>query len=726
MYQLQQQAAFSAAGLEAGSPDHASSSGGAYTVHQSQISRFHQAETSFPLAQMGIHAERSIHAEMCTRPAMGMGSDRRISHSHLAASLRVIARLMCSMSEAPALALALGAGQPAHASATVHHWLSGHGPAAEASLGAWSQDGQQWVAAAADIPPMEDPAHGFIDGFHIAMFFLVLAFGVLFLAAMLCINADINMQNASLTIIHRLSKTVALRQVGIILAVMLLVRKGLEPVIIILRKVFKRDNKPWDSCIEAALLRETYRPLEALFVIAALTSLAENFLPQLIAVPRAVVVNVVRSTLSLSFILACANIVFNIKARVLREWTWELELKGELTRQRRMEALDKLMSVMTLLVGAVMSCQAVGLDVNSVLAIGGVGGLAIGLAGREILENLFTGLIILSSSPFEVGEEVMFTPSTGPKVEGIVLDVGWYRTNIRSFEREIYVIPNSVFSRNVVLNVTRKEKEWRIFEFIGIQVDDFQKLNAVISDMRKVLRQDNRIIQRLHRRVFLDKITTEQVLIYVSVYVEATNRDAFMAVKQDLLMAFVDCCDRNGARLARKRTQVELVMEPDAQSLRLPPSLTSGGPVTTTQDGGPSPTSTRSDFTKLRSYTDLDEERGMPVEALPYQGGHLPPHQAWQQTDFSKPQPPMSEQEFQARSQAQQSQQEQDRIEFERQRALADQQWRERNKKVAADVINKVATSINTAFRLDPPGQGPIGDGNGRQNPYLTASYDEL
>ena len=38
----------------------------------------------------------------------------------------------------------------------------------------------------------------------------------------------------------------------------------------------------------------------------------------------------------------------------------------------------------------------------TVLAIGGVGGLAVGLAGREILENLFTGLIILSSNPFEV------------------------------------------------------------------------------------------------------------------------------------------------------------------------------------------------------------------------------------------------------------------------------------------------------------------------------------
>ena len=48
-----------------------------------------------------------------------------------------------------------------------------------------------------------------------------------------------------------------------------------------------------------------------------------------------------------------------------------------------------------------------------------------------------------------------------------MLDVGWYRTTIRSFEREIYNIPNSVFSRNVVLNITRKQREWRFFEFIG-------------------------------------------------------------------------------------------------------------------------------------------------------------------------------------------------------------------------------------------------------------------
>lgn len=82
------------------------------------------------------------------------------------------------------------------------------------------------------------------------------------------------------------------------------------------------------------------------------------------------------------------------------------------------------------------------------------------------------------------------------------------------------------------------------------------KISMVIADMRKLIRQDPHIIQRLHRRVFLDRITREQITIYISCYVEAANRDAFMSVKQDLLLAFVECVDRNNASLARNRMQV--------------------------------------------------------------------------------------------------------------------------------------------------------------------------
>jgi hypothetical protein len=81
--------------------------------------------------------------------------------------------------------------------------------------------------------------------------------------------------------------------------------------------------------------------------------------------------------------------------------------------QRSIEVYDKLLSLLITFVCVVLCVQAIGLEVKSLLTISGFGGLAIGLAGREILENLFSGLLILSSRSFEVGEEIMFTQVRG-------------------------------------------------------------------------------------------------------------------------------------------------------------------------------------------------------------------------------------------------------------------------------------------------------------------------
>ena len=77
---------------------------------------------------------------------------------------------------------------------------------------------------------------------------------------------------------------------------------------------------------------------------------------------QALVQSLVRATLSLTFVISAARVVFSVKARMAREQAWQLELKGDLTRQRRVEAIDKLLSVLTLLVSAVFALQAIGLD----------------------------------------------------------------------------------------------------------------------------------------------------------------------------------------------------------------------------------------------------------------------------------------------------------------------------------------------------------------------------
>lgn len=64
------------------------------------------------------------------------------------------------------------------------------------------------------------------------------------------------------------------------------------------------------------------------------------------------------------------------------------------------------------------------------------------------------------------------------------------------------------------------------------------------------------MLPKLHRRVFLDKIQRDQLTVYISFYIEAANRDAFMATKQEIFMQFATACARHGAKLAQNRHQV--------------------------------------------------------------------------------------------------------------------------------------------------------------------------
>jgi len=391
---------------------------------------------------------------------------------------------------------------------------------------------------------------------HIILFSLIFVGGAAFATITLQFTAGMEFRLAVTTVLRRVAKSAAFRQLVVIGCTVILLRFGLNNLMQTLAK-FSLTPVQWDKTKLYYLLREVYQPLELLLFVAALCTISDAFLPSLIAIPKATVSHVVKSILSTSFIIGFATVVFNLKSRFCKENAWQAEMKGDATSQRRWEAYDKLGTFVIFVMSIVLGIQAMGLEVGSVLAIGGIGGLAIGLAGREICENLLSGFLIMSTNPFEVGDEVTFFHNN-KVIEGIVADIGWYRTLIRSFEREMFVIPNAVFSKNIVLNVTRKGREWRLLETISIRVQDVQKANAIAQDIRRIMRSDTRVMNKLHRRVFVDKITKEDVQIYMSFYLDAANRDAFMAIKQDLMVSFVDCVERNGAKLAQPRTVLDL------------------------------------------------------------------------------------------------------------------------------------------------------------------------
>lgn len=363
----------------------------------------------------------------------------------------------------------------------------------------------------------------------------------------------------------RLASTAVFRQIWSIVIVLTLMRFALEPTAKTVRDLVAQKFRAssalaaWEKSSTFFVLRDIYRPVELLLYAGATVAVFEGLIPVLIHIPRVYVSHVMRTIMTLCFILAAGVMLFNVKNRALQEASWESELSGDKAEQRRVEALDKIVTFLTITVGSTLSMQAIGFDVNSLLAIGGIGGIALSLAGREVLENLFNGVLIMSSQPFAAGDEITFRPAPTTMVEGIVMDVGWFRTQIRSFEREVWVVPNSVFSKIVIRNVTRRGTEFRYRQDLTIQNTISEgALNSILGDIRTLVRTDRRVIQTLHRRVFLSDITPNAFVIFISFYIDSLTADLGLAAKEDFMLQFVTIVKRHGGKLLSNELDISI------------------------------------------------------------------------------------------------------------------------------------------------------------------------
>lgn len=73
---------------------------------------------------------------------------------------------------------------------------------------------------------------------------------------------------------------------------------------------------------------QVYQPLEFLLCLAAVGTLVEAVLPPLVAIQKDTVRQVVRTMLSLAYVISSATVVFNVKRRLIQERAWQAELAG--------------------------------------------------------------------------------------------------------------------------------------------------------------------------------------------------------------------------------------------------------------------------------------------------------------------------------------------------------------------------------------------------------------
>ncbi|MHC8441937.1 MAG: mechanosensitive ion channel family protein [Candidatus Eutrophobiaceae bacterium] len=218
------------------------------------------------------------------------------------------------------------------------------------------------------------------------------------------------------------------------------------------------------------------------------------------------------------------------------------------------DAVAKLLRISTYITGALIILQSLGYSIAGVLAFGGVGGIAVGFAAKDMLANFFGGLLIYLDRPFNVGDWVR---SPDRKIEGEVEKIGWRLTIIRTFDKRPLYVPNSLFN-NIVLENPQRMTHRRIYEVIGIRYVDAQRMSVITSAIKQMLKEHPEIDTTRTLIVNFDKFAPSSLDFFVYALTKTTNWIQFHEIKEDVLLKIMGIIEKNGAECAFPHTTLHV------------------------------------------------------------------------------------------------------------------------------------------------------------------------
>lgn len=221
------------------------------------------------------------------------------------------------------------------------------------------------------------------------------------------------------------------------------------------------------------------------------------------------------------------------------------------------EALCKLLRLAIIITSCVVILETLGFSISGVLAFGGIGGIAIGFAAKDLLSNFFGGLMIYLDRPFAVGDWIR---SNDREIEGTVEHIGWRQTRIRSFSKRPIYVPNSIFSNIVVENPSRMSHR-RIHETLGIRYDDVNKMEAIVTEVKAMLKNHPDIDTTQALMVNFNAFAASSVDFFIYTLTKTTNWFIYHDVKQDVLLKVAAIVESHGAEFAFPTSTLHIANE---------------------------------------------------------------------------------------------------------------------------------------------------------------------
>lgn len=253
--------------------------------------------------------------------------------------------------------------------------------------------------------------------------------------------------------------------------------------------------------------------------------------------------------------------------------------------------ISKSIRILIAIVAGIVIAQNMGYSVSGLVASLGLGGAALALASKDTLSNLFGSMMILVDKPFKVGDWIV-----GDGFEGIVEEIGFRSTRIRTFEKTVQNIPNNILANMTVENIDRRRDAGlnvrRINMTVGVTyATTAGQMEDAVREIKKILEEDEGVNHDVPCLVSFTDFGESSLNIFVYYFANKADWEYYLRVRQRVNLKIMRKLGEMGLSIAFPSRSIYIESTPGGmERVHVPPSPPYTAPSSPPGEMPPPPT----------------------------------------------------------------------------------------------------------------------------------------
>jgi MscS family membrane protein len=220
--------------------------------------------------------------------------------------------------------------------------------------------------------------------------------------------------------------------------------------------------------------------------------------------------------------------------------------QSKTTDKNTIQATGKILRVVAFVIVTLLILPILGVQIAGVTAFISGSAIIMGIAAQQVLSNYFGGIVVLTDTHFKVGDWI-YSPDRN--IEGVVEYIGWRSTHVRTFDRRLLYVPNSVFSSIVVINGSQMTHR-RIKDTINIRYEDAPVASKILREINSMLQGHPGLDKSRRLAAHFNEFGPFSMKLTIYAFTHTIDWQIYRDIQQDIFLKIIKIINDNGAQVA--------------------------------------------------------------------------------------------------------------------------------------------------------------------------------